>query len=180
MMHRVGKNGGVNWGIALLPWAPKGSRSSGKVHSFGKREQAIKRNPNVPVVVRGWLYKQDSSGMRLWKRKWFVLADFCLFYYKDSREESVLCSIPLPSYVISPVGPEDYISRKYAFFKLATHWYAPHIYKREFQDWLARRSTLDADELLSADTQGDYEHLAEGYELGYTDVEPRPCTHQTI
>uniref|UniRef100_A0A8C4GPB4 Pleckstrin homology domain containing, family A member 7a n=1 Tax=Dicentrarchus labrax TaxID=13489 RepID=A0A8C4GPB4_DICLA len=95
--------------------ASKGSRSSGKVHSFGKREQAIKRNPNVPVVVRGWLYKQDSSGMRLWKRKWFVLADFCLFYYKDSREESVLGSIPLPSYVISPVGPEDHISRKYAF-----------------------------------------------------------------
>eukprot|EP00064_Thunnus_orientalis_P005463 superscaffoldBa00000535_g5477 len=62
--------------------ASKGSRSSGKVHNFGKREQAIKRNPNVPVVVRGWLYKQDSSGMRLWKRKWFVLADFCLFYYK--------------------------------------------------------------------------------------------------
>lgn len=25
---------------------------------------------------------QDSSGMRLWKRKWFVLSDFCLFYYK--------------------------------------------------------------------------------------------------
>ncbi|XP_019116597.2 pleckstrin homology domain-containing family A member 7 isoform X4 [Larimichthys crocea] len=95
--------------------ASKGSRSSGKVHSFGKREQAIKRNPNVPVVVRGWLYKQDSSGMRLWKRKWFVLADFCLFYYKDSREESVLGSIPLPSYVISPVGLEDHISRKYAF-----------------------------------------------------------------
>ncbi|KAM8890915.1 pleckstrin homology domain-containing family A member 7-like isoform 12-T12 [Spinachia spinachia] len=93
----------------------KGARSTAKVHNFGKREQAIKRNPNVPVVVRGWLYKQDSSGMRLWKRKWFVLADFCLFYYKDSREESVLGSIPLPSYVISPVRPEDHISRKYAF-----------------------------------------------------------------
>ncbi|XP_061576796.1 pleckstrin homology domain-containing family A member 7-like isoform X3 [Cololabis saira] len=93
----------------------KASRSGGKVHSFGKREQAIKRNPNVPAVVRGWLYKQDSSGMRLWKRKWFVLADFCLFYYKDSREESVLGSIPLPSYVVAPVGPEDHISRKFAF-----------------------------------------------------------------
>ncbi|XP_019750281.1 pleckstrin homology domain-containing family A member 7-like [Hippocampus comes] len=92
----------------------KGPRSS-RVHSFGKREQAIKRNPNVPVVVRGWLYKQDSSGMRLWKRKWFVLSEFCLFYYKDSREEAVLGSIPLPSYVISPVGPEDHVSRKYAF-----------------------------------------------------------------
>ncbi|XP_077373261.1 pleckstrin homology domain-containing family A member 7-like isoform X12 [Festucalex cinctus] len=94
----------------------KGSRSGGsRVHSFGKREHSIKRNPNVPVVVRGWLYKQDSSGMRLWKRKWFVLSEFCLFYYKDSREEAVLGSIPLPSYVISPVGPEDHINRKYAF-----------------------------------------------------------------
>ncbi|XP_066557016.1 pleckstrin homology domain-containing family A member 7 isoform X5 [Amia ocellicauda] len=97
----------------------KGSKSSSKVHSFGKRDHAIKRNPNVPVVVRGWLYKQDSSGMRLWKRKWFVLADYCLFYYKDSREEAVLGSIPLPSYVISSVEPEDHISRKYAF--KATH-----------------------------------------------------------
>ncbi|XP_052318509.1 pleckstrin homology domain-containing family A member 7 isoform X5 [Oncorhynchus keta] len=94
---------------------PQGSRSSGKVHSFGKRDQAIKRNPNIPVVVRGWLYKQDSSGMRLWKRKWFVLSDYCLFYYKDSREEMVLGSIPLPSYVIATVEPDDHISRKYAF-----------------------------------------------------------------
>ncbi|XP_041337043.1 pleckstrin homology domain-containing family A member 7 [Pyrgilauda ruficollis] len=90
-------------------------KTGNKVHSFGKREQAIRRNPNVPVIVRGWLHKQDSSGMRLWKRRWFVLADFCLFYYKDSREESVLGSIPLPSYVISPVGPEDRINRKFSF-----------------------------------------------------------------
>ncbi|KAM9408093.1 LOW QUALITY PROTEIN: pleckstrin homology domain-containing family A member 7 [Pholidichthys leucotaenia] len=93
----------------------KGSRGTGKVHSFGKRDHAIKRNLNIPVVVRGWLYKQDSSGMRLWKRKWFVLSDYCLFYYKDSREETVLGSIPLPSYVIAPVDPEDHINRKYAF-----------------------------------------------------------------
>ncbi|KAK2853985.1 hypothetical protein Q5P01_006646 [Channa striata] len=93
----------------------KGSRGMGKVHSFGKRDHAIKRNLNIPVVVRGWLYKQDSSGMRLWKRKWFVLSDYCLFYYKDSREETVLGSIPLPSYVIAPVEPDDHINRKYAF-----------------------------------------------------------------
>ncbi|MCJ8737317.1 hypothetical protein PDJAM_G00022500 [Pangasius djambal] len=97
------------------PSGLKPLKSSGRVHSFGKRDHAIKRNPNIPVVVRGWLYKQDSSGMRLWKRKWFVLSDYCLFYYKDSREEMVLGSIPLPSYVISPVEPEDHISRKFAF-----------------------------------------------------------------
>ncbi|XP_037621956.1 pleckstrin homology domain-containing family A member 7-like isoform X9 [Sebastes umbrosus] len=131
--------------------ASKGSR---KVHSFGKREQAIKRNPNVPVVVRGWLYKQDSSGMRLWKRKWFVLADFCLFYYKDSREEAVLGSIPLPSYVISPVGPEDHISRKYAF-KASHTGMRSYIYKQSSVIGSQAEHTGMRTYYFSADTQED-------------------------
>uniref|UniRef100_A0A3Q0QPX4 Pleckstrin homology domain containing, family A member 7a n=1 Tax=Amphilophus citrinellus TaxID=61819 RepID=A0A3Q0QPX4_AMPCI len=134
--------------------ASKGSRSSGKVHSFGKREQSIKRNPNVPVVVRGWLYKQDSSGMRLWKRKWFVLADFCLFYYKDSREESVLGSIPLPSYIISPVGPEDHISRKYAF-KASHTGMRSYIYKQTSVIGSQAEHTGMRTYYFSADTQED-------------------------
>ncbi|KAM6937013.1 pleckstrin homology domain-containing family A member 7-like [Xenentodon cancila] len=132
----------------------KASRSSGKVHSFGKREQAIKRNPNVPVVVRGWLYKQDSSGMRLWKRKWFVLADFCLFYYKDSREESVLGSIPLPSYVISPVGPDDHISRKFAF-KASYTGMRSYIYKQSSVIGSQAEHTGMRTYYFSADTQED-------------------------
>ncbi|MEQ2190709.1 hypothetical protein XENOCAPTIV_006805 [Xenoophorus captivus] len=36
----------------------KTSRGTGKLHGFGKRDHAIKRNLNIPVVVRGWLYKQ--------------------------------------------------------------------------------------------------------------------------
>ncbi|XP_029290627.1 pleckstrin homology domain-containing family A member 7-like isoform X13 [Cottoperca gobio] len=134
--------------------ASKGSRSVGKVHSFGKRDQAIKRNPNVPVVVRGWLYKQDSSGMRLWKRKWFVLADFCLFYYKDSREELVLGSIPLPSYVISPVGPEDHISRKYAF-KASHTGMRSYIYKQSSVIGSQAEHTGMRTYYFSADTQED-------------------------
>ncbi|XP_077590548.1 pleckstrin homology domain-containing family A member 7-like [Stigmatopora nigra] len=136
-------------------YTSKGSRSSGsRVHSFGKREQAIKRNPNVPVVVRGWLYKQDSSGMRLWKRKWFVLADFCLFYYKDSREEAVLGSIPLPSYVISPVGPEDHISRKYAF-KAGHTGMRSYIYKHSSVIGSQAEHTGMRTYYFSADTQED-------------------------
>lgn len=34
------------------------SRSSKKVHNFGKRSNSIKRNPNAPVVKSSWLYKQ--------------------------------------------------------------------------------------------------------------------------
>ncbi|XP_051725878.1 pleckstrin homology domain-containing family A member 7 isoform X5 [Ctenopharyngodon idella] len=132
----------------------KGSKSSGRVHSFGKRDHAIKRNPSVPVVVRGWLHKQDSSGMRLWKRKWFVLADYCLFYYKDSREESVLGSIPLPSYTIAPVGPEDHISRKYAF--KATHTgMRSYIYKQSSVIGSQAEHTGMRTYYFSADTQED-------------------------
>uniref|UniRef100_A0A8C1N775 Pleckstrin homology domain containing, family A member 7a n=1 Tax=Cyprinus carpio TaxID=7962 RepID=A0A8C1N775_CYPCA len=131
-----------------------GSKSSGRVHSFGKRDHAIKRNPSVPAVVRGWLYKQDSSGMRLWKRKWFVLADYCLFYYKDSREESVLGSIPLPSYTIAPVGPEDHISRKYAF--KATHTgMRSYIYKQSSVIGSQAEHTGMRTYYFSADTQED-------------------------
>uniref|UniRef100_A0A8C9S2D6 PH domain-containing protein n=1 Tax=Scleropages formosus TaxID=113540 RepID=A0A8C9S2D6_SCLFO len=86
-----------------------------KVQNFGKRSRAVKRDPNCPVVIRGWLYKQDGSGLKLWKRRWFVLSDFCLFYYKDSREESVLGSIPLPSYKILFCTPRECKNRKYAF-----------------------------------------------------------------
>ncbi|XP_014851283.1 PREDICTED: pleckstrin homology domain-containing family A member 7-like isoform X5 [Poecilia mexicana] len=134
--------------------ASKASRSSGKTHNFGKREQSIKRNPNVPVVVRGWLYKQDSSGMRLWKRKWFVLSDFCLFYYKDSREEAVLGSIPLPSYVISPVGPEDHISRKYAF-KASHTGMRSYIYKQSSVIGSQAEHTGMRTYYFSTDTQED-------------------------
>ncbi|XP_058402049.1 pleckstrin homology domain-containing family A member 7 isoform X14 [Diceros bicornis minor] len=132
---------------------PKIIKSSNKVHSFGKRDQAIRRNPNVPVVVRGWLHKQDSSGMRLWKRRWFVLADYCLFYYKDSREEVVLGSIPLPSYVISPVAPEDRISRKYSFKAVHTGMRAL-IYNSSTGGSPAEQSGMRT-YYFSADTQED-------------------------
>ncbi|XP_043569413.1 pleckstrin homology domain-containing family A member 5 isoform X13 [Chiloscyllium plagiosum] len=103
--------------MALLPVSPAGrsSRPSKKVHNFGKRSNSIKRNANAPVIKRGWLYKQDSTGMKLWKKRWFVLADLCLFYYRDEKEEGILGSILLPSFKIAPVSPEDHINRKYAF-----------------------------------------------------------------
>ncbi|XP_053414090.1 pleckstrin homology domain-containing family A member 5 isoform X14 [Nycticebus coucang] len=102
---------------AVHPMSPLGrtSRASKKVHNFGKRSNSIKRNPNAPVVRRGWLYKQDSTGMKLWKKRWFVLSDLCLFYYRDEKEEGILGSILLPSFQIAMLTSEDHINRKYAF-----------------------------------------------------------------
>ncbi|XP_055085838.1 pleckstrin homology domain-containing family A member 6 isoform X1 [Periophthalmus magnuspinnatus] len=101
--------------VATISYFPVRRDSNGKVQTFGKRCHSAKRDPNCPVVIRGWLYKKDSSGLKLWKRRWFVLSDYCLFYYKDSREESVLGSIPLPSYKILFCTPRECKNRKFTF-----------------------------------------------------------------
>ncbi|XP_060759830.1 pleckstrin homology domain-containing family A member 5 isoform X2 [Neoarius graeffei] len=62
---------------------------------------------------------RDSTGMKMWKKRWFVLSDMCLFYYKDEKEEGILGSILLPSFHISLLSVDDHISKKYAF--KATH-----------------------------------------------------------
>ncbi|XP_068611589.1 pleckstrin homology domain-containing family A member 5-like [Brachionichthys hirsutus] len=95
------------------------SRSSKKIHNFGKRSNSIKRSVGAAVVKSSWLYKQDSTGMKLWKKRWFVLSDMCLYYYRDDKEESILGSILLPSFHISMLSVDDHIGRKYAF--KATH-----------------------------------------------------------
>lgn len=83
--------------------------------------------------------------MKLWKKRWFVLSDMCLFYYRgdescppwyppsyppshffmsmvtslsavvDEKEDSILGSILLPSFHVSMLSVDDHISRKYAF-----------------------------------------------------------------
>ncbi|XP_027887561.1 pleckstrin homology domain-containing family A member 5-like isoform X4 [Xiphophorus couchianus] len=99
--------------------AGRPSRPSKKIHNFGKRSNSIRRNPSAPVIKRNWLYKQDSTGMKLWKKRWFVLSDLCLFYYRDEKEEGILGSILLPSFQISLLSVDDHINRKFAF--KATH-----------------------------------------------------------
>ncbi|XP_062850697.1 pleckstrin homology domain-containing family A member 5 isoform X6 [Trichomycterus rosablanca] len=115
------------------------SRSLKKVHNFGKRSNSIRRNPNALVVKRNWMYKQDSAGMKMWKKRWFVLSDMCLFYYKDEKEEGILGSILLPSFHVSMLSVDDHISKKYAF--KATHpnmrsYYFSTDTAKEMESWM--------------------------------------------
>ncbi|NXK89833.1 PKHA6 protein, partial [Formicarius rufipectus] len=99
----------------------RASRSSRKGIAFGKRSNSMKRNPNAAVTKSGWLYKQASSGVKQWNKRWFVLVDRCLFYYKDEKEENILGSIPLLSFRVAAVQPSDNISRKHTF-KVTVCW----------------------------------------------------------
>ncbi|XP_051160780.1 uncharacterized protein LOC127281217 isoform X3 [Leptopilina boulardi] len=81
----------------------------------GLRSPAAKRPLSAPVALQGWLHKQGSEGLMLWKRRWFVLSEYCLFYYKGPEEEKLLGSILLPSYRVTVCRPEDKVNKKFAF-----------------------------------------------------------------
>ena len=72
-------------------------------------------NNNNPVTIKGWLYKRGNDGLKLWKKRYFVLADYCLSYYKSPHDDKASGSVMLPSYRISPVCKDDGIPRKFAF-----------------------------------------------------------------
>lgn len=95
------------------PTAPNGRRKSGG--STQLRSPVVKRPSTAPVALQGWLHKQGSEGLMLWKKRWFVLSEYCLFYYKGQEEEKLLGSILLPSYKVSPCTPDDKVYRKFAF-----------------------------------------------------------------
>ncbi|UXI17241.1 alpha-tubulin N-acetyltransferase 1 [Sarcoptes scabiei] len=84
-------------------------------HNQYLRSPLVNRSDDFKVSLRGWLYRLEGAALKQWKRRWCVLADYCLFYYKDMGEEKMLGSLLLPSYKISPCFIRDGISRKFAF-----------------------------------------------------------------
>uniref|UniRef100_A0A673GVU9 Pleckstrin homology domain-containing family A member 7-like n=1 Tax=Sinocyclocheilus rhinocerous TaxID=307959 RepID=A0A673GVU9_9TELE len=100
--------------------------------SHARKEERVRKTP-----------RQNQTGAQLG-----------CFFPTDSREESVLGSIPLPSYTIAPVGPEDHISRKYAF--KATHTgMRSYIYKQSSVIGSQAEHTGMRTYFFSADTQED-------------------------
>lgn len=88
-------------------------KKSEPVHTL--KSPVAKRHPNAPVSLSGWLWKQGSEGLKVWRKRWFVLSEYCLFYYKGPEEEKILGSVLLPSYRISACSPDDKANRKFAF-----------------------------------------------------------------
>ncbi|XP_026332376.1 uncharacterized protein LOC113239531 isoform X3 [Hyposmocoma kahamanoa] len=88
-------------------------RSSGGNQAL--RSPVAQRIPSAPVTMSGILYKQGSDGLKVWRKRWFVLSEYCLFYYKGQEEEKLLGSVLLPSYKVSACTSEDKVLRKFAF-----------------------------------------------------------------
>lgn len=97
----------------LLYKEPSSSSATSTPTKLLKSPQT-KRQLTSLVTFSGWLYKQGSEGLRSWRKRWFVLSDYCLFYYKGPEEDKLLGSILLPSYILSECSSAE-SNRKYSF-----------------------------------------------------------------
>uniref|UniRef100_A0A8P4KIG1 Pleckstrin homology domain containing, family A member 6 n=1 Tax=Dicentrarchus labrax TaxID=13489 RepID=A0A8P4KIG1_DICLA len=142
------------------------SRTPRKGATFGKRSNSMRRNPKAEVTKQGWLYKQASSGVKQWNKRWFVLTDRCLFYYKDDKEDTVLGSLPLLSFQIGGVEPSDNITRKFAFKAehagTRTYYFSTDSHEEQ-EEWI--RAMSEASEVNiqlrqrnNSDTKADLNH----------------------
>ncbi|XP_067619528.1 uncharacterized protein kmr isoform X3 [Eurosta solidaginis] len=171
----------VKGGTVVQKTTPSSEDSSGKSpsHAALDRKKSVgsmqalkspitKRPPTSPVTISGWLYKQGSDGLKVWRKRWFVLAEYCLYYYKGPEEEKLLGSILLPSYKVSACLPEDKIYRKYAFKcehqNMRTYWLAAETGESMVQ-WVR---ALTAATTMQATNSGESDHPSGSSSLNHS------------
>lgn len=58
------------------------------------RSPVAQRMPSATVAMSGILHKQGSDGLKVWRKRWFVLSEYCLFYYKSEYPYFPILSSP--------------------------------------------------------------------------------------
>ncbi|XP_071539505.1 uncharacterized protein [Panulirus ornatus] len=129
-------------------------KGGGRRRSGGSwvKTPGVRRPDPSTVTLQGWLYKQGADGLHLWKKRWFVLSEYCLYYYKGPEEDKALGSLPLPSFKISPVVSEDRVFRRHAFKaehqNMRTYYFAADT-KDQMAQWM---NALSLASILQKDT----------------------------
>ncbi|KAH8295428.1 hypothetical protein KR018_011027, partial [Drosophila ironensis] len=159
-------------------------KSAGSIQAL--KSPITKRPPSTPVTLSGWLHKQGSDGLKVWRKRWFVLAEYCLYYYKGPEEEKLLGSVLLPSYRVSACLPEDKIYRKFAFKcehqNMRTYWLAADNSESMMQ-WVR---ALSAASMMQAPSSGESDpsvssslnHSGENSDSGIHTLQSQPSKGQ--
>ncbi|XP_062588517.1 uncharacterized protein LOC134250183 [Saccostrea cucullata] len=96
------------------------------------------RNAQTPVLS-GYMYKQSNSTfVKNWRRRFFVLRyDNCLYYYKGEQEQDPLGAFPLLNYIVSKHTDS---SREHCFkaekFGARTYYFIPDS-REEMINWIS-------------------------------------------
>lgn len=133
------------------------SRSNTALHVCWHRSATVCLHDHILAAenqLSGYLLRKfkNSSG---WQKLWVVFTSFCLYFYKNCRDDFALASLPLLGYTVGPPGVQDSIQKEFVF-KLS---FKNHVYffraesEYNYNRWLqVLRSTTQTQDFRSMAT----------------------------
>eukprot|EP01132_Coremiostelium_polycephalum_P002845 gene2845-3536_t len=95
----------------------KDNSLAGKVKYMNRAITSIYGIPPInnsdESIKEGWLYKRGEDLLRIWKKRYFVLREGCLFYFKHSNDPFPCGMIPLNANIL--VKRASHSTRKHCF-----------------------------------------------------------------
>ncbi|KJE94573.1 hypothetical protein CAOG_05202 [Capsaspora owczarzaki ATCC 30864] len=141
--------------LAREPPAPQRKNSAPTLHAIPAPEDVLVPMPptenlptvdmphNVPIACRdlinprcsGWLWKLGGSGLtpKNWRRRWFVLHECNLYYFKTAFDRKALGMIILPSFSITDASE---VKKKFAFKAAHTNMRTYYFFAETREDML--------------------------------------------
>ncbi|XP_078670718.1 uncharacterized protein LOC144910908 isoform X3 [Branchiostoma floridae x Branchiostoma belcheri] len=121
-----------------------------------------KKEPPSPTpsgyLMRGWLNKQDHGRIKSWRKRWFVLTNRGLLYYKNEGENNLLGSIVLIGYKVEAISasPDKSRSSQKHAFKLTHPSQRQYIFSAETREdmvkWLKALNAVTTTEAQANST----------------------------
>lgn len=93
------------------------SRSNTALHVCWHRSATVGLDDHLLAAenqLSGYLLRKfkNSSG---WQKLWVVFTSFCLYFYKNCRDDIALASLPLLGYTVGPPGVQDAMQKEFVF-----------------------------------------------------------------
>eukprot|EP01137_Pigoraptor_chileana_P018881 Opistho-2@79062 len=128
-----------------LPFADDLGASSGR---FGNMMSALRRQPKVAApdcvegsAARGYLMKRSGSSQS-WKCRWFVLKDTNLFYFKNSKDTTLLGQLAVDDAELESVEDTEYGNKEVYYDKVMYLMSSDKFYGSDFPPFEAFKSSI--------------------------------------
>ncbi|KJE94451.1 hypothetical protein, variant [Capsaspora owczarzaki ATCC 30864] len=112
------------------------AREEVTVNKKGKLQHDVPAASHIHPTFCGYLSKLGGSGLRKnWRRRWFVLTNCCLFYYKSPEDQFALGKIAMPGYTVAYAADRRHSFRaEYGAGRRTYHFQADS--REEMQLWM--------------------------------------------
>ncbi|KAF9411090.1 hypothetical protein BGZ94_001444 [Podila epigama] len=104
---------------------PQSAPPPSTIESLYQQERQFQNMVDDRVTLEEWLHKRSSSLQLVWKRRWCVLRNDCLFYYRSNTDTKPLGILHLADYPILTTGTDIFRKSKHTF-RLSASASIPH------------------------------------------------------